>query len=69
MYTFSVIGADNLIYYPLDFLWKNKNCQPGVGMLDLEWTEDINKAQTWTDYEIVKIIADEFENSTIIKKD
>lgn len=67
IYTFSVISSDGIINYPLDFLWKNKDNQIGVGMLDFSWTPNIKLARTWPEQDMVETIAIEFNNTEIIE--
>lgn len=66
-YTFSVTGTDGIIYYPLDFLWKDKDNQIGVGMLDFIWTPDIKLARTWPEQDMAETIAIEFYDTEIIE--
>lgn len=66
-YTFKVLGQDNKIYYPKQFAWMNDKCEPGVGALDFDWTEDINEAMTWDYKNVCEDIAFEFVNAEVIE--
>lgn len=63
-YTFNTLGTDGKRYYP---------CKPlagkvvGAGLLDYEWTEDINKAITWNDKQCVETIMLEFCDTILIE--
>ena len=64
-YTFSALSLGEK-YYPIDFQWKREDCPPGTGLVDFDWTNDINKARRWTDREAVELIANEYYDTEII---
>lgn len=64
-YTFSAKSLGTK-YYPIDFQWKREDCPPGTGLLDLDWTDDINKARKWTNREDVELIANEYYDTEIV---
>lgn len=66
MYTFSTMGKDGYRYYPKEFRWKTKDCGAGVGLIDFDWTNDIEKAKLWKKRFIVEDIAMEYCNTEII---
>lgn len=66
MYTFSTMGKDGYRYYPKEFRWKAKDCGPGVGLIDFDWTNDIAEAKLWKKRFIVEDIAMEYCDTEII---
>lgn len=66
MYTFSTMGKDGNRYYPVEYRWKAKDCGPGVGLIDFDWTNDIEKAKLWKKRFIVEGIAMEYCDTEII---
>ena len=59
-YTFSTLGKDGCRYYPT----RGKS---GPGLLDFNWTTDIDKAIHWFEQDDVETIAIEFCNTEIIE--
>lgn len=59
-YTFSTLGKDGFRYYPT----RGKS---GPGLLDFNWTTDIDKAIHWFEQDAVETIAIEFCNTEIIE--
>lgn len=64
-YTFSAKSLGTK-YYPIDFQWKREDCPAGTGLLDFDWTDDINKARRWANREDVELIANEYYDTEIV---
>lgn len=59
-YTFSTLGKDGCRYYPA----RGKS---GPGLLDFNWTTDIDKAIRWFEQDDVETIAIEFCDVEIVE--
>lgn len=67
LYTFKVLDKNGKVFYPKAFSWTQENPKPGTGLLDFEWTENIEEAKKWEDKDICLDIAFEYTDAELIE--
>lgn len=67
LYTFKVLDKSGKVFFPKAFSWSQENPEPGTGLLDFEWTENIEQARKWTEKDVCLDIAFEYCNSELIE--